>query len=181
MVASEHSSGERIRRGGITKTGNAHLRRIVIEAAWAYRHRPVVGWSLRKRQEAVSEEVKEIAWKAQHRLYGRYRKLSGRGKRTQTVVTAMAREGARIQLAALSAAGKALTGWARAADQLTHTVGDELLRRIDCETASRELIVGVSAAATVHLHDLAALPCAVANHFDARQTRAPIDAQGGIE
>jgi transposase len=92
MVASEHSSGERIRRGGITKTGNAHLRRIVVEAAWAYRHRPVVGWSLRKRQEALSEDVKEIAWKAQHRLYGRYRKLTGRGKKTQTVVTAMARE-----------------------------------------------------------------------------------------
>jgi len=92
MVASEHSSGERIRRGGITKTGNAHLRRIVIEAAWAYRHRPVVGRSLRKRQEAVSDEVKEIAWKAQHRLYSRYRKLSGRGKKTQQVVTAMGRE-----------------------------------------------------------------------------------------
>jgi transposase len=92
MVASEHSSGERTQRGGITKTGNAHVRRVVIEAAWAYRHRPVVGWSLRKRQEAVSEEVKEIAWKAQHRLYGRYRKLTDRGKKTQKVVTAMARE-----------------------------------------------------------------------------------------
>jgi transposase len=92
MVASEHSSGDRIRRGGITKTGNAHLRRVVIEAAWAYRHRPAVGWSLRKRQEAVSEEVKEIAWKAQHRLYGRYCKLAARGKKTQTIVTAMARE-----------------------------------------------------------------------------------------
>lgn len=92
MVASEHSSGDRIRRGGITKTGNAHLRRVVIEAAWAYRHRPAVGWSLRKRQEAVREEVKEIAWKAQHRLYGRYRKLAARGKKTQTIVTAMARE-----------------------------------------------------------------------------------------
>jgi transposase len=92
MVASEHSSGDRIRRGGITKTGNAHLRRVVIEAAWAYRHRPAVGWSLRKRQEAISEEVKEIAWKAQHRLYGRYCKLAARGKKTQTIVTAMARE-----------------------------------------------------------------------------------------
>jgi len=92
MVASEHSSGEHIHRGSITKTGNAHLRRVVIEAAWAYRHRPVLGWSLPKRQEAVSEEVKEIAWKAQHRLYGRYRKLTGRGQKTQKVVTAMARE-----------------------------------------------------------------------------------------
>ena len=60
-VASEHSSGDRIRRGGITKTGNAHLRRIVIEAAWAYRHRPARGRALLKRQQPVSEEVKAIA------------------------------------------------------------------------------------------------------------------------
>jgi transposase len=49
-VASEHSSGERTRRGGITKAGNAHLRRVIVEAAWAYRHRPAVGTALRKRQ-----------------------------------------------------------------------------------------------------------------------------------
>ena len=58
IVASEDSSGERTRRGSITKTGNAHLRRVVVEAAWAYRHRPSVGATLRKRQEAVSEEVR---------------------------------------------------------------------------------------------------------------------------
>jgi transposase len=69
IVASENSSGERTRRGNITKTGNAHLRRVVVEAAWAYRHRPDVGATLRKRQEQVSEEVKEIAWKAQQRLH----------------------------------------------------------------------------------------------------------------
>ena len=57
------------RRGGITKTGNAHLRRVVVEAAWAYRHRPASAATLRKRQEPVSEEVKDIAWKAQHRLH----------------------------------------------------------------------------------------------------------------
>ena len=56
-VASEHSSGDRIRRGGITKTGNAHLRRIVIEAAWAYRHRPARGRALLKRQQRTSDEV----------------------------------------------------------------------------------------------------------------------------
>jgi transposase len=49
IVAREHSSGERTRRGSITKTGNAHLRRVVVEAAWAYRHRPAVGATLRKR------------------------------------------------------------------------------------------------------------------------------------
>ena len=76
IVASEDSSGERTRRGGITKTGktgNAHLRRVVVEAAWTYRHRPAVGTSLRKRQEHVNEEVKEIAWKAQQRLHQRYK------------------------------------------------------------------------------------------------------------
>jgi len=80
IVASEHSSGEHTRRGGITKTGNAHLRRVVVEAAWTYRHRPAVGTSLRKRQEHVSEEVKEIAWEAQQRLHQRYKKLLANGK-----------------------------------------------------------------------------------------------------
>jgi transposase len=92
MGAREDSSGGRTRRGGITKTGNAHLRRIVIEAAWAYRHRPCVGGALRKRQAALSDDVKAIAWKAQHRLHGRYRTLLGRGKNPQQVVTAVGRE-----------------------------------------------------------------------------------------
>jgi transposase len=92
IVASEHSSGEKTRRGGITKTGNAHLRRVVIEAAWAYRHRPGVGGVLRKRQEVVSADVREIAWKAQHRLHTRYQKLTARGKNKGKVVTAVGRE-----------------------------------------------------------------------------------------
>ncbi len=92
MGTSEDSSGPRTRRGGITKTGNAHLRRIVIEAAWAYRHRPSVGGALRKRQASLSDQVKGIAWKAQHRLHARYRKLLGRGKCQQHVVTAVGRE-----------------------------------------------------------------------------------------
>ena len=91
-VSSEHSSGERTRRGGITKTGNAHLRRIVVEAAWAYRHRPCVGATLAARQKTASPEVKDIAWKAQHRLHSRYRKLLAKGKTKQQVVTAIARE-----------------------------------------------------------------------------------------
>lgn len=91
-VASEDSSGQRTRRGGITKAGNAHLRRVIVEAAWAYRHRPAVGTALRKRQATVSAEVKEIAWKAQHRLHGRYRALTARGKCKQQVVTAIGRE-----------------------------------------------------------------------------------------
>lgn len=91
-VPSEHSSGESVRRGAITKTGNAHLRRILVEAAWAYRHRPNVGSELRHRQADASEEVKAIAWKAQHRLHYRYARLAARGKTKQHIVTAIARE-----------------------------------------------------------------------------------------
>jgi transposase len=91
-VSSEHSSGKRIQRGPITKTGHAPLRRIAMEAAWAYRHRPMIGAALRKRQDGVSEEVKEIAWKAQHRLHKRYRTLVAAGKEKQKVVTAVGRE-----------------------------------------------------------------------------------------
>lgn len=91
-VSREDSSGEHVWRGSITKTGNAHLRRIAGEAAWSYRHRPRVGPALRKRQIGVSEEVKAIAWKAQHRLYNRYYQLLGRGKHKNKVATAVARE-----------------------------------------------------------------------------------------
>jgi transposase len=90
-VAREASSGARTWRGGITKTGNAHLRRVIVEAAWAYRHRPAVGAALRKRA-TVGAEVKAIAWKAQHRLHARYRVLTARGKCKQQVITAIGRE-----------------------------------------------------------------------------------------
>jgi hypothetical protein len=72
-------SGKRKQRGSITKTGNAHLRRIVVEAAWSYRHRPAIGPRLRKRQEGVAEPIKEIAWKAQ-------------GKDQRKIITAVGRE-----------------------------------------------------------------------------------------
>lgn len=91
-VPREHSSGGRTRRGAITKAGNAHLRRIVGEAAWAYRFRPAVGSELHKRQEGLSSAVKDIAWKAQHRLHRRYRHLISRGKTKQQTVTAIGRE-----------------------------------------------------------------------------------------
>jgi transposase len=80
MVPSENSSGGRTQRGRITKTGNAHLRRIVGEAAWSYRMRPCVEPALRKRQEGVAEEIKEVAWKAQNRLHKRYIRLGAAGK-----------------------------------------------------------------------------------------------------
>ena len=92
VVPSEDSSGKRKRQGSITKTGNAHLRRIVVEAAWSYRHRPAVGPRLRKRQEGVPEPIKEIAWKAQVRLSKRYARLAAAGKDQRKIVTAVGRE-----------------------------------------------------------------------------------------
>src|ERR1700674_810569 len=92
LVPREDSSGERKRRGAITKTGNAHLRRVIVEAAWAYQFRPWLGGYLLKRQVGLSEDVKEIAWKAQHRLHARYRKLLARGKNKPQIVAAVGRE-----------------------------------------------------------------------------------------
>jgi transposase len=92
VFPSEDSSGERIRRGSITKSGNAHLRRIVVESAWSYRHRPSIGARLRKRQEGLPAEITEIAWKAQNRLHRRYMKLMAAGKEQRKVMTAIARE-----------------------------------------------------------------------------------------
>jgi len=91
-VSSEYSSGQKTRRGGITKTGNAHLRRVIVEAAWAQRHKPLVSRRVRERQICVSAEVQEIATKARHRLHTRYMRLLGRGKSKPQVVTAVARE-----------------------------------------------------------------------------------------
>jgi len=91
-VPSEHSSGGATKRGGITKTGNDHLRRVLVESAWAYRHRPRVIGKLRKRQEGANDTVKAIAWKAQERLCDRYRKLLTKGTMQQKVVMAVARE-----------------------------------------------------------------------------------------
>lgn len=91
-VSSEHSSGGQTKRGAITKTGNAHLRRVIIESAWAYRHRPTLYGALRKRQEGLDDEVKAIAWKAQQRLNEKYGRMAGRGKVKQQIVTAVGRE-----------------------------------------------------------------------------------------
>jgi transposase len=91
-VPSEDSSGKRTRRGSITKTGNAHLRRIVVEAAWSYRRPPCIWYGLRRRQESISQEAKEIAWKAQHRLHKRYMRLGAAGKDRRKITTAVARE-----------------------------------------------------------------------------------------
>jgi transposase len=92
LVPSEHSSGERTQRGGITKTGNRHARKVLVEAAWAYRMPARVSRLLLKRQQDVPEQVCRIAWKAQLRLCTRFRKLTARGKPRQKVAIAIARE-----------------------------------------------------------------------------------------
>lgn len=91
-VPSENSSGKRVQRGGITKSGNAHLRRILGEAAWSYRRQPAVGPALRKRQEGVPDQIRQIAWKAQVRLSKRYARLAASGKDQRKIVTAVGRE-----------------------------------------------------------------------------------------
>jgi len=92
LVASEFTTGNRVQRGPITKTGNAHLRRVITEAAWAYQRRPWVGGALLKRQQGLDQEIKDIAWKAQWRLYHRYSKLTAHGKNKNQAVTAVGRE-----------------------------------------------------------------------------------------
>ncbi len=91
-VPSEHSSGDRVHRGAITKTGNAHLRRVLVEAAWAYRFPPKCAKGLRQRQRGQPAAIIDIAWKAQQRLCHRYHRLLARGKPTPHVITAIARE-----------------------------------------------------------------------------------------
>ena len=92
LVPSEHSSGTKRAQGGITKTGNAHLRRVLVESAWHYRHHPFVSATLRARQRGAPAPVIARAWTAQQRLHRRYQRLAARGKPKQHIVTAVARE-----------------------------------------------------------------------------------------
>ena len=92
LVPSEHSSGTKQARGAITKTGNAHLRRVLVESAWHYRHHPFVSAALRQRQRGAPAAVIAQAWTAQHRLHRRYQRFAARGKPKQHIVTAVARE-----------------------------------------------------------------------------------------
>jgi transposase len=91
LVPSEHSSGGKEQRGQITKAGNGHVRRLLIEAAWHYRHRPSVA-SLKKRREGVPTEVIALADKAMIRLHRRFNRFLERGKARPKVVVAIARE-----------------------------------------------------------------------------------------
>jgi len=92
LVPSEHSSGERTSRGSITKTGNGHARRLLVEAAWSYRFKARVGKEINARQEGLSEAVRTMAWKGQLRLTGRYAALQKRGVQANKVCVAVARE-----------------------------------------------------------------------------------------
>ena len=92
LVPEERSTGESIRRGSITKMGNARLRQLLVESAWTYRHPPRIGKRKMALVARVPPKVREIAWKAQSRLTARFRALSARGKKLTVACTAIARE-----------------------------------------------------------------------------------------
>jgi transposase len=92
LIPSEHSSGAKRARGPITKTGHAHLRRVLVETAWQYRHHAFLGPALTKRQCGAPPGAIDLAWRAQRRLHRRYWALAARGKVKQQIVTAVARE-----------------------------------------------------------------------------------------
>jgi transposase len=92
LTPSEPFSGERRRQGAITKPGNAHARRVLVEGAWAYRYPAKVSRHLQLRLEKVPKAIQKISWKAQGRLCKRYRRLRARGKNINQVVVALARE-----------------------------------------------------------------------------------------
>jgi transposase len=92
LVPSEHSSGESRKQGSITKLGNAHVRRLLIEAAWNANRRPQVGYELARRQRGQDPRVIERAWRCQRRLHRRWQRMQARGKLRQKIVVAVARE-----------------------------------------------------------------------------------------
>jgi transposase len=92
LTPSENSSGEKIRRGGITKTGNRNARWLLVEAAWSYRLKARKSACLLRRQKEISDEVAELSWKAQVRLCGRYQRLLQKGKPKCKVIVGIARE-----------------------------------------------------------------------------------------
>jgi transposase len=92
LVSSEDSTGRRRKQGPITKCGNKHLRRILVEAAWAYRFRPALSKAIRDRNQGVAEGVRKIAWTAQKRLHKRMYGLIYAGKNSRIATIAVARE-----------------------------------------------------------------------------------------
>ena len=110
LVPSEQSTGEKVRRAGITKAGNRRARHILVECSWSYRHPPRLGKEKLSKVAAAPRDVREIAWKAQHRLTGRYRTLVRNGKKPTVAVTAIARELSGFIWAINRAVRPALTG-----------------------------------------------------------------------
>jgi transposase len=92
LVPAEYSSGERTRRGSITKAGSVPVRTALIDAAWSYRHKPAIGVTLRRRQHDASPQTLARSWQAQRRLHARYKTMTARGKPAQAAITAVARE-----------------------------------------------------------------------------------------
>lgn len=92
LVPSEYSSGPHRLQGMITRTGNTHARRLLVEAAWAYVQGPKVSEIIRKRQVDLPQPIIDIAWNAQLRLCRKYRRLMHRGKNKKVAVVAVARE-----------------------------------------------------------------------------------------
>ena len=92
LVPSEHSSGDRVARGSITKTGNAHARRLLTEAAWNYRFQARIGYRAQRRAEDLPQVIRDVAWKAQLRLTARFARLRARGVHINKVCVAVARE-----------------------------------------------------------------------------------------
>lgn len=92
LIPSEYSSGEKRRQGEITKTGNRHVRRLLVESAWSYRYQPSVKGELQRRQSGQSPTIQAISWKAQNRLHKKYFRLLSRGKESGKAITAVARE-----------------------------------------------------------------------------------------
>lgn len=92
LVPRERSTGATVRRAGLTLTGNRRARRVLVEAAWSYRHPARVSQILQDRLEGLPKTIRDIAWKAQLRLCGRYRRLSAAGKKLPVVIAAVARE-----------------------------------------------------------------------------------------
>lgn len=92
LVPSESSSGLSRKLGDITKTGNRHVRRLLIESAWSYRYQPAVKGELKKRQKGQPTNILGISWEAQNRLHKKYFRLLGRGKESGKAITAIARE-----------------------------------------------------------------------------------------
>jgi transposase len=92
LVPSEHTTGSKRRLGAITKTGNSHVRRVLVEAAWNYRYPARISRDLQVRQERQPPEIRAIAWRAQLRLNHRYRRLKARGLQHNKICVALARE-----------------------------------------------------------------------------------------